>query len=129
MVGQVEKIADLIRTIRPDRIHLNTVVRPPAEDFAAGLPEERLKALTKLFDPTAEVIAEFNADNAGSIAINEESILSMLKRRPCTIEQISKIFNMHVNEMSKYLGSLLRNNQVYTVPEKTSMYYVANMKN
>ncbi len=122
---QVKKIAALVKEIQPNRVQLNTVVRPPAEDFASALSKDRLESLTGLFEPPAEIIAEFNAGQAKNVQVNEETILSMLKRRPCTIEQISGIFNMHINEMSKYLGSLMKTNHVRTVSGKTSVYYVA----
>ncbi len=124
MPEQVKKIAAQVNEIKPDCVHLNTVVRPPAEDFASALSKERLESLTGLFDPPAEIIAEFNAGQAKNVQVNEETILAMLKRRPCTIEQIADIFNMHINEMSKYLGSLMKTSHVRTVSDKTSVYYV-----
>jgi len=39
MEAVVEKIATAVKEVKPDRIHLNTAVRPPAEDFVVALPE------------------------------------------------------------------------------------------
>jgi len=49
----------------------------------------------------------------------------MLKRRPCTAEQIADIFDMHLNEVSKYLGSLMRTDQIRAERKKTTVYYAA----
>ena len=55
--GKVKKIAALAKKINPDRIQINTAVRPPAEDFAAPLTRKCMLGLTKLFQPPAEMIA------------------------------------------------------------------------
>jgi len=61
----VEKMAAIAAEIRPDRIHLNTAVRPPVEDFAASVPQERLASLADIFRPRAEVIAHFKGATPG----------------------------------------------------------------
>ncbi|HOX06170.1 MAG TPA: radical SAM protein [Planctomycetota bacterium] len=55
---EVRRIAALAGRIRPDRVQLNTAVRPPAESSVRPVPPERLAELARLFDPPAEVIAE-----------------------------------------------------------------------
>ena len=121
--SDVKRIAALAKEIGPDRIQLNTVVRPPAEDFAAPLSKVRLETLTGLFDPVAEVIAEFKTTHADPIQANQETIFSMLQRRPCTSNQIADTFGMHLNEVSKYLGNLIRTKQIRTERKDGEVYY------
>lgn len=121
--ADVERIAQLIEGVRPDRIHLNTAVRPPAEDFVTALSNRELNKLAPLFHPTAEVIADFHADLTSHGQFNENAIVAMLQRRPCTAEQISKAFGMHLNETFKYLGDLLRTNQVMEVKKNQNKFY------
>ncbi len=123
MPRDIKKIAAQIKKIKPDHIHLNTVVRPPAESFAGALPEDRMIKLTDLFDPIASVIAEYSENYAKNVQITEDTILAMLQRRPCTMEQIAKVFGMHINEVSKYLGKLTRNNLIHAVHRKKTIYY------
>ena len=126
----VRKIAKIAEQIGPDRIHLNTAVRPPAEDFAAPLSKKRLEALINLFHPRAEIIAEFKAKTADPTKANQKSIFSMLQRRPCTADQIADTFGMHLNEVSKYLGNLTRSDQIATERKDSHVYYAAkNRKN
>ncbi|MBW2567800.1 MAG: radical SAM protein [Deltaproteobacteria bacterium] len=125
MPVDVSKIANLAKEIAPDRIQLNTAVRPPAEDFATALSKERMEVLIYLFHPTAEVIAEFKAKHANHIQANQETIFSMLQRRPCTADQIADIFGMHLNEVSKYLGNLMRTDQICAERKNTTVYYAA----
>lgn len=126
--SDVAKIAALADHLKPDRIHLNTAVRPPAEDFVSPLTREHLTSLCKLFQPRAEVIAEYRDRGGLKISANEESIISMLRRRPCTAEDIAGAFGMHLNEVSKYLGKLLRQGRIRTERANESVYYNATIQ-
>lgn len=120
----VEKIAELVNAIGPDEVHLNTAVRPPIEEFALAMPQREMEGLTGLFRPRAKVIAEFPSDESEDVAANEETILAMLKRRPCTAQQITEAFGMHLNEVSKYLGKLSRTGIVRAQVSGPETYYV-----
>ena len=122
------KIAELAKAINPDRIQLNTAVRPPAEEFAQALPKEHMEKLAEIFDPPAEVIAEFSADHTPEIHANETTILAMLERRPCTIEEIAKVLGFHINEVSKYVGKLTRTGRIRTEHKDGDVYYIGNAK-
>jgi wyosine [tRNA(Phe)-imidazoG37] synthetase (radical SAM superfamily) len=124
--SDVAKIAALAKEIRPDRIHLNTAIRPPSEDFAVPVSRERLESLTSLFYPKAEVIAEFEAKKKVEVHAAQEEIHSMLQRRPCTAQEIAETFSMHPNEVSKYLGKLLRDKRIRAQVRNTLLYYVAD---
>jgi wyosine [tRNA(Phe)-imidazoG37] synthetase (radical SAM superfamily) len=122
--SDVVKIAALAGLLGPDRIHLNTAVRPPAEDFVAPLSREHLASLCKLFQPPAEVIAEYKAKRGFQTRANQDAIISMLQRRPCTAEDIAGAFGMHLNEVSKYLGNFLRQGRIRTERTSGSLYYI-----
>jgi wyosine [tRNA(Phe)-imidazoG37] synthetase (radical SAM superfamily) len=122
----VAKIAALAKEIRPDRIHLNTAVRPPSEDFAVPVPREQLESLTPLFHPRAEGIAEFEAKQKAAMPAAQEEIRSMLQRRPCTAQEIAETFSMHPNEVSKYLGKLLGDKRIRSQVTNSLLYYMAD---
>ncbi len=129
MPSTVSWIADIASEIEPDRIQLNTAVRPPAEDFAGSLSRKRLLPLRRLFHPTAEAITGFSSDENHAIEANGETILTMLRRRPSTADQIAKGFGMHLNEVSKYLGNLLQTGKIREVRKSGAVYYVAARTN
>ncbi|MFW5989345.1 MAG: radical SAM protein [Desulfosudaceae bacterium] len=122
---EVEQIAAHVNSIGPDRVHLNTVVRPPAEDYAAPLSRERLTALTRMFKPEAEIIADLGPSATQDVKADTDSILAMLRRRPCTMAQLGKSFGLHPNEISKYLGQLSRDQKIISTSEGTDVYYSA----
>jgi wyosine [tRNA(Phe)-imidazoG37] synthetase (radical SAM superfamily) len=119
----VSRIAELVKAIGPDKVQLNTAVRPPCEEFAYAVPEDQMDALAKLFDPPAEVIAEYSNDASAKVRANEEDILEMLERRPCTLEQICRVFGLHRNEASKYLGKLIRTGSALERRKEGDLYY------
>ena len=125
MSSDVRRIAALAEEIEPDRIQLNTVVRPPAEDFASPLSGERMRTLCRLFRPNAEVIAEFSTGNHHELQVTKETILAMLQRRPCTADHIAEGFGMHLNEVSKYLGNLIQTGQIRQDRKNGVVYYAA----
>lgn len=119
----VKKIAALIQKINPDKIQLNTAVRPPCENYAYPVPGEQMQRLAGLFDPPAEVIAEFSSDTTAVTKANEEALLDLLMRRPCSLNQLCEIFNLHKNEASKYLGKLERNGLITEKRGDNEIYF------
>ena len=99
--------------------------RPAKPGLPVGLITLRPGRLIKI----AEIIAEFRAKHANHIQANQATIFSMLQRRPCTSEQIADIFGMHLNEVSKYLGNLMRADQICALREKATVYYAATDRN
>ena len=56
--SDVGRLAELAARIAPNRVQLNTAVRPPAETFAGAVARRSLQELAGLFTPHAEVIAD-----------------------------------------------------------------------
>ncbi|MFC1569399.1 radical SAM protein [bacterium] len=123
--ADVQRIAQLIQQIKPDQIHLNTAIRPPAEDFVNALSQHELSKLTSLFYPRARVIPDCGIASVHDFQVNENGILALLQRRPCTAEQIGIAFGMHLNETVKYLGDLLKSGKIEAVNRNQSKYYMA----
>ncbi|VBB42667.1 Putative radical SAM domain-containing transcription regulator TrmB (modular protein) [uncultured Desulfatiglans sp.] len=121
--ADVSRIAALADEIRPDRIQLNSAVRPPAEEFAGAVSAERLQSFCPLFRPQAEIIPEFHPGREVPVHATRETIFSMLERRPCTADQIASGFGMHLNEVSKYLGNLLRSGRIRMERKNGTVYY------
>ncbi|NLG36173.1 MAG: radical SAM protein [Lentisphaerae bacterium] len=124
--GNVRRIADRAATLGPDKIHLNTAVRPPAQSSVQPVPQDRMESLADEFRPRAEVIADFSPRPGSGVAGNETAILDMLRRRPCTARQIAGVFGMHLNEVAKYTGHLLRTSRIQSLPRGGEIYYEAS---
>ena len=122
----IDHIAALAELIAPDKIQLNTAVRPPAESSVRPVDRETMETLAARFRPRAEVIADFSVRPGSAVAVHETGILDMLRRRPCTAQQIADVFGMHLNEVAKYTGHLLRENRIHALPRGGEIYYEAS---
>jgi len=105
--AEAEKIAHLALEACPDRIQLNTVERPPAETIALPVPRSTLERLASLFEPRAEVIAEFDASpSTAASEVEPGEILELVSRRPCTAEDVAEGLGMRLTEAVKWLAFL-----------------------
>lgn len=105
--SELERMADCVRRIKPDRVQLNTATRPPAEEYAVMVDSRRMRDLAVRFDPPAEVIADYRGVHAQSdFKAGRDSVLEMIQRRPCSLEDIADGLGMHRNEVIKYVDEL-----------------------
>ena len=89
---QVRKIAAAAAEIRPDKIHLNTAVRPPAEALVRPVAKEKLAALCELFTPRAEIVASFSAAPISGSGLTVEALVDLIRRHPVTVAQLAANF-------------------------------------
>jgi len=92
-ISDVRKIAELVRSLNPDRIDLNTAIRPPADSGVKAVSEKQLAELAKVFGPKAEVTASAKKQESQVLDVSEESLLGLIKRHPATCAQLAKEFN------------------------------------
>ncbi len=101
---QIAKIKEAIDRICPDKVQLNTAVRPTAEPGIKALDAEKLQAIAEALGENCEVIADFSlVPHGGNIEAKAEDVLSMLKRRPCSLSDISSALGLTQNEALKYI--------------------------
>jgi wyosine [tRNA(Phe)-imidazoG37] synthetase (radical SAM superfamily) len=109
--SEVREIAECVRRIRPDRVQLNTVVRPPSETFALPVSNNRLEILAELFIPRAEVIAEYKGPSYQlESSPKATQVLELLERRPCTLKEIAGALGLRMMETAKLLQYLAEQN-------------------
>ena len=122
--SHLNKIKKIISEIKPEKVQLNTVIRPPAEKFARPLNLKDLEKIKKTLGENCEIIAEFRKkEQLPSFENLEESILSMIKRRPVTLDDISASLGKHKNEILKSLNSLLKEAKIRLVVHKGVKYF------
>jgi wyosine [tRNA(Phe)-imidazoG37] synthetase (radical SAM superfamily) len=96
---ELEGLKKIIELICPDKVQLNTVVRPPADQQAISLDMESLKKIRDFFGDKAEIIAEAHLRRSGAQQDNlAQIILEMAKRRPLRALDIAILFNIPLQE-------------------------------
>jgi wyosine [tRNA(Phe)-imidazoG37] synthetase (radical SAM superfamily) len=123
--AHVRKIAALTRKFQFARVQLNTAVRPPAESEVKPVAPEKLHALAKLFTPEAEIIADFpHPKVTGIFKAHAEAVLEMLKRRPCTLDDIADGMGGARNEIIKAIDQLLNEKKIQVQKQGERDYYL-----
>lgn len=121
----IEAIKAAAARIRPDRIELNTVVRPPADLRAGPLGAAELRTIRDMLGPRAEIVASFarqrQAPAAGSLG---RAILATVRRRPQTAEDIAVALGRHRDEVLKALFFLLARDRVRKLVHGKKTYFV-----
>ena len=121
---EIEKAAQVIEQMNLEKIQLNTVVRPPAEEFARPLTREDLNNIKTVLGKKCEIIAEFKRATQKAYKRDvEKRILSMVKRRPVTLVDISHSLGLHRNEIIKYVETLEKKHQIRTKVHSGERYY------
>ena len=122
--AEVEKIAALARRIRPERVQINTITRPPCEEFAYPVSPDVMAAFARLFGRGASVVSEHRPRRAaGSGTLADGDILALLTRRPCTARGISKGLGLHLGEIIKRLDLLTDRGAVTPVRKNGSVFF------
>lgn len=119
-------LASAIKKIMPDKVQLNTLDRPGTVDDIYPSTYEELKAISdKLGYENTEIISSVKErKNIQSYRNDIEAIiLETIKRRPCTLADLTKITGVHINEINKYLGTLEEEAAIYTSKQKRGTFY------
>ncbi len=95
--------------IRPDKIHLNTVIRPPAHSIARPTSEARLKEIQKILGDSSEVIGVFKDTHKACVHTSDgQTVIALLKRRAMTVDQMIVSLEMNKQDIDKSLNQLLQ---------------------
>jgi len=121
---QVAAIARLIKHISPDKVHLNTAVRPPASAQAVVVSPERLAEIARKLGPRAEVIADYPTRPATPRDADlAATIVQTLRRRPCRVEDLCRALGANPGETVKTLAALERAGQVVQALRQGQVFY------
>jgi len=124
---QIAKIKDAIKRICPDKVQLNTAVRPTAEPNVKIVDAEKLQSIANQLGDKCEVIADFMLrHHVEHIERKAEDVLSMLKRRPCTLEDICGSLDIRRNEVLKYISYLKQQGVIHSEEKDGKIFFKAN---
>ena len=150
---QIAGIENAIKRIRPDKIQLNTAVRPTAHAGVKRVDDEKMEAIAAQMGKKCEVVADFSParcsehiseytqDVVGPAAQGHkstlcnmshsetagrmETLLSMLKRRPCSLNDICSSLGIHRNEALKYIDHFQKQGLVHASEKDGATFFKA----
>jgi wyosine [tRNA(Phe)-imidazoG37] synthetase (radical SAM superfamily) len=126
----ISALVAAVELIGPDRVQLNTVVRPPAESWVRPVPEERMKEIAGRFkDCRVEIIADYSGRAAVRPARPEkQKVLEMLKRRPCTQTDIREATGLGGEDVDRLLSELAAASLIRETMHDGRKYYQAGKR-
>jgi len=125
---ELMSMRNAISEIQPDRVHLNTVVRPPSLISAKPLNREEMAAVKKYLGAHCEVVAEFHGHRDGEAQNVEDAIVEMAKRRPVTIVDIANVLGISEANAEKWVNGLKESGKLKEQHYKGERYYSQTMK-
>ena len=115
-----------IKEIKPEKVQLNSLDRPGTECWIKPVSREKMQKIKEFLEPLpVEIIAKFKSrSQLHSFHQNiEDQILETIRRRPCTDIDLSKMLNIHLNELNKYLSTLLEKNFIKTEAQERGVFF------
>ena len=124
--NELLRMKEAIKQIRPDLIHLNTVVRPPSETWVTPLTQMEMEKIRVFFGERAVIISEFDRHLPTPPETEvAEKILSILRRRPLSLSDLSQNMGLSRDELEASLRPLVDEGKVRIRSFQSSTYYEA----
>jgi wyosine [tRNA(Phe)-imidazoG37] synthetase (radical SAM superfamily) len=102
----------LLRELAPDRVQLNTAVRPVADSAAQPLTLQEMAAVARFLGEGTEVVAASRQTSPERLAIKDRDVLDMLARRPMTAGDLAQALGLSLAQVRERLGRLLKSGLV-----------------
>ena len=118
------RMREAINRIKPDQIHINTVVRPPSERWATPLSRKEMENIQAFLGEKAIIISGFDRHPFSLTERDiKEEILNILRRRPLSLIDLSRGMGIPQEELNRHLGALLEEGEIQSREFGNSIYY------
>lgn len=122
--GELEKLRAIVSKIKTDKVHLNTVTRPPSERFARPLALGELEDVKRFFGGECEIISSFAKNGLHEKPEGWPGMLvEVLKRRSLTLEDIVKITGVSLAQVKGELSEMEGKGTVKAYRLGNEVYY------
>ena len=124
---ELNRIKKTLSLIYPAKIQLNTLDRPGAESWVKPASQKDLLDATSYLNE-AEVIKNLDSRPNDSV-LNKDNykyLLSIIKRRPCTAEDISKISDSNLEEIYRHLDILIEKGLIIKKNMPRGVFYTVD---
>jgi wyosine [tRNA(Phe)-imidazoG37] synthetase (radical SAM superfamily) len=109
---ELAALRDLIRDLSPDKVQLNTAVRPVAHRSAQALTLDEMEAVAEFLGGGAEVIAAATRMSPERLAVQDRDLIDMLARRPMTAVDLAQALGFPLSLVVKHLSRLAESGQI-----------------
>ena len=125
---EIDELRRVIGEISPNKVQLNTVVRPPADPRALALDRKRLEDIKNFLGPETEIIADLQWKQIDGFSGSAMArILEMVVRRPLRAVDVSNALQLPLDEIEGYIKGLVVKGAIRPKRQGEDVYYVAKM--
>jgi len=124
----IQRLKALIARVRPDKVQLNTAVRPTADAHVPRPTAAQLQAIAAEMGPDCEIIADVSSLPASTgTAIKPHDLLALLRRRPCTMDDLCTGLGVTRDQAASHVNALVRTRQIVSeVRDGVTFYRTAS---
>jgi wyosine [tRNA(Phe)-imidazoG37] synthetase (radical SAM superfamily) len=120
----LQALSRAIKRIGPDRVQLNTAVRPTADSGIDRLSPERMLAIANQLGPECEIIADFSkAPSTVEETIGSAHILNLVDRHPSSMSDICACLGLSASRAQTLIATLTESGQVVIGHRDRTTYY------
>jgi wyosine [tRNA(Phe)-imidazoG37] synthetase (radical SAM superfamily) len=105
---ELTALKDLLRELAPDKVQLNTAVRPVPDKTAQPLTQEEMEAVAGFLGEGAEVVAAVHRIAPERLAFKDRDLLEILARRPMTARDLAQALGQSLAQVRERLGRLAK---------------------
>ncbi len=121
---ELTRLSEALQAINPDKIQINTVVRPPADSRARPVAYQVLEEAQNIFGPRAEIIVAKNrVARARSHIPPEEAVMEFLRRRPADVQELAMALGYSPGEVKKLIEALTTSGRLKAYPFSGRCFY------
>lgn len=119
------RLRDAVAAIAPDRVQVNTLDRPGTDIRVRRASPRTLERARTIIGGNAEVIGAASCEPATAPEMRDvaDMLLATLRRRPCTVADLSRISGLRPAEVTKHLRILEEKGAVEPVREQRGVFY------
>jgi wyosine [tRNA(Phe)-imidazoG37] synthetase (radical SAM superfamily) len=121
---ELTKIKKVLRLIKPDKIQINTLDRPGTEPWVKSVDQKTATDIAAFFYG-AEVIGRFDSGPKKRVLTRNlnKRLLATLKRRPSTVEDISRILDADTKDVQSHLDDLVKKGEIERKEMPRGIFY------
>ena len=119
-------LRQILKDINPDRVQLNTLDRPGTEEWVLPATRTELDRVETMLDfSTAEKVERFPHSTMKTLYPEDpiKQIYELLKRRPCTVDDIVSTTGLRTIEVVKILREITATTDLLTKREVRGLFY------
>jgi len=123
--NEIKSINEVLKSIHPNSIHVNTLDRPGAEKWVQAADKDKLKKIAaSLGDVGIIGQKEIFSTEKKDIGSFHQHLLSTIKRRPCTVDDVSKILGTRFSETKRHLDILSKKGKIEKQEMPRGVFYM-----